>query len=94
MVCEDGTSNGDGIEERVQKSGMIENGFGLGFDSGEGSSGGSEGFRTYKRRKSTRLSWDSKGQEDGRCFMEAASKLADQVAYGKAPSFVFILFQV
>lgn len=79
MVGEEGTSNGEGAKERVQHLNMeaMDNGFGN--DGGDASSGGSEGFRTYKRRRNMRSSSDSKGQEDGKCFMEAASRLSDQV---------------
>ncbi|XP_061972030.1 PHD finger protein EHD3-like [Populus nigra] len=78
MVGEEGTSNGEGAKERVQHLNMeaMDNGFGN--DGGDASSGGSEGFRTYKRRRNMRSSSDSKGQEDGKCFMEAASRLSDQ----------------
>ncbi|CAK7346898.1 unnamed protein product [Dovyalis caffra] len=78
MVGEAGTRNGECTEERVQrlKIEAIVNGFGN--DGGEAGSWGSEGFQTYKRRRNMRSGSDSKGQEDGKCFMEAASRLEDQ----------------
>ncbi|KAH8515808.1 hypothetical protein Peur_047236 [Populus x canadensis] len=78
MVGEEGMGNGEGTEELVQplKIEAMDNGFGN--DGVEASSGSSEGFRTYKRRRNTRSSLDGKGQQDGKSFMEAASRLADQ----------------
>ncbi|KAJ6774163.1 HISTONE ACETYLTRANSFERASE [Salix purpurea] len=79
MFGEEGTNNAEGAKERFQPLNReaMDNGFGN--DGGEASSGGSEGFRTYKRRRNMRSSSDSKGHEDGRCFMEAASRLSDQI---------------
>jgi hypothetical protein len=86
MVGEEGMGNGEGTEELVQplKIEAMDNGFGN--DGVEASSGSSEGFRTYKRRRNTRSSLDGKGQQDGKSFMEAASRLADQVAHKHRPS--------
>ncbi|XP_022768060.1 PHD finger protein EHD3-like [Durio zibethinus] len=57
MGVDEETSNGEGAEcgDEIQcfKSEPVNNGFGIEFvnDSGDGSSGASENFRTYKRRK-------------------------------------------
>ncbi|KAK6246286.1 hypothetical protein QUC31_001057 [Theobroma cacao] len=72
MVVEEGTSNGEGAEcgKVVQcfKSEPVNNGFGFEFvnDSGDGSSGASENFRTYKRRRQLRSSSKVKVQVDRR----------------------------
>lgn len=85
MGDEDGTSNGGGAEGTVRfhylKSEAMNNGIsiGIGNDGGEYSSGGSEGFRTYKRRRHGRSSADSKDRDDERVCVEAASRLAAQV---------------
>jgi hypothetical protein len=94
MVGGEGTSNGEGAKERVQHLNMeaMDNGFGN--DGGDASSGGSEGFRTYKRRRNMRSSSDSKGQEDGKCFMEAASRLSDQVAHKPRPSMPIFAYAI
>ncbi|XP_021642962.1 PHD finger protein EHD3 isoform X2 [Hevea brasiliensis] len=80
----EGTSNGDITAESVQclKTEVVINGFGsrIGKHSGDCGSRPGEGFRTYKRRKHTKSSSESKGQEDGRGSVEAASKLADETA--------------
>lgn len=68
---------GEGVQ--CLKNEALNNGFRN--DVGEGSSGASASFQTYKRRKYTRSSIDSKGHEDGRDSVEAASKWADQVYY-------------
>ncbi|XVE60255.1 hypothetical protein DITRI_Ditri05aG0114300 [Diplodiscus trichospermus] len=79
MSVEVGTSNGEGAEgeEGIQcfKSEPVSNGFGSEFanDSGDWSSGASDSFRTYKRRKMSSSSSKIKVQYGGR-----ASK--DQVA--------------
>ncbi|KDP32874.1 hypothetical protein JCGZ_12166 [Jatropha curcas] len=82
MGSGEGTSIGESTCEGVQylKSEAVNTGFGnrIGNDSGNGGSGPIEGFRTYKRRKHIKSSSESKGQEDGRGSMEAASKLADE----------------
>ncbi|KAJ4823826.1 hypothetical protein Tsubulata_035532 [Turnera subulata] len=54
---------------------------GFADDGHEGSSGASEGFRTYKRRKQARSSLDSKNQDHGRGSAEAASNLADSTNF-------------
>lgn len=82
MGNEEGTSNGDGTECTVGfKSGAVNNGIAIaiGNDGAEWSSGGSEGFQTYKRRKYVRLCTESKAQEDGRVCVEAASQSVKQV---------------
>ena len=82
MGNEEGTSNGDGAEcTGGFKSEAVNNGIaiGIGNDGAEWSSGGSEGFQTYKRRKYVRLCTERKAQEDGRVCVEAASQLAKQV---------------
>lgn len=83
MGEEEGISSGDGTEctERL-KSEAVNNGIaiGIGNDGAEWSSGGSEGFQTYKRRKYVRLCTKSKAQEDGRIVVEAASQLVKQVS--------------
>ncbi|XWS25070.1 hypothetical protein CRYUN_Cryun27aG0039500 [Craigia yunnanensis] len=62
MGVEEGTSNGEGAECEEEilcfKSEPVSNGFGFEFvnDSGDGSSGASENFRTYKRRRMLRSS--------------------------------------
>ena len=86
MVGEEGTCNGDGVDEgaRCLKSEAVSNGFvgiRIGNDSCDGGSGHSEVLRTYKRRRHTRSSSEGKGQEDGRGSVEAASELADEVDY-------------
>lgn len=86
MVGEEGMGNGEGTEEIVQPLKIEAMGNGFGNDCGEASFGGSEGFRTYKRRRSTRSSLDGQGQQDGKSFMEAARRLADQVAHKHRPS--------
>jgi hypothetical protein len=55
---EEGTSSGDGAEcTEGLKSEAVNNGIaiGIGNDGAEWSSGGSEGFQTYKRQKYVRL---------------------------------------
>lgn len=85
MGVEEGTSNGDSSEcsegVRFLQSNVVINGFevGTGTDMGEGSSGASEGIRTYKRRKHMKSTMESQLQEDGRPYTEAASQLVDQV---------------
>lgn len=82
MVVEEGTSNGEGAEcgKVVQcfKSEPVNNGFGFEFvnDSGDGSSGASENFRTYKRRRQLRSSSKVKVQVDRRAS-------TDQVGFYK-----------
>ncbi|XWS15187.1 hypothetical protein CRYUN_Cryun35bG0072800 [Craigia yunnanensis] len=72
MGVEEGTSNGEGAEcgEEIQcfKNEPVNNGFGFEFfnDSGDGSSGASENFRTYKRRRQLRSSSKMKVQAGGR----------------------------
>ncbi|XVF37001.1 hypothetical protein REPUB_Repub19eG0107200 [Reevesia pubescens] len=72
MGVEEGTSNAEGAEyvEEIQcfKAEPVSNGFGFEFgnDSGDGSSGASEGFRTYKRRRQLRSSSKNKVQYGGR----------------------------
>lgn len=81
MGDEVGTSNGDGTEcTEGLKSEAVNNGMaiGIGNDGAEWSSGGSEGFQTYKRRKYVRLCTQSKAREDGRVCVEA-SQLVKQV---------------
>ncbi|KAL4310564.1 hypothetical protein GQ457_01G028310 [Hibiscus cannabinus] len=78
MVLEEGTSNGQGTKcgEEIKgfKSEPVGNGFGYECmnDSGYGSSGASEGFRTYKRRR--QLSSSSKV-----IVQDGANAWADQV---------------
>ncbi|XP_030933927.1 PHD finger protein EHD3-like isoform X1 [Quercus lobata] len=84
MGDEEGTSNGGGTEGtegfHYLKSEAMNNGIsiGIGNDGGECSSGGSEGLRTYKRRRHGRSSADSKDRDDERVCVEAASHLAAQ----------------
>ncbi|XP_015885779.3 PHD finger protein EHD3 [Ziziphus jujuba] len=84
MGVEEGTSNGDGSEcsegVRFFQSDVVNNGFevGTGTNMGDGSSGASECIRTYKRRKHLKSTMESKLQEDGRPYAEAASQLVDQ----------------
>lgn len=78
-----GTSNDDDTGERVQclKSEEVNNGFWIRIENSS-ADGGSESikcFQTYKRRKHTRWSSESKGQEEGKGSVEAASKFAEQV---------------
>ncbi|OMO51433.1 Zinc finger, PHD-type [Corchorus olitorius] len=76
MEVEEGTSNGEGAEyaEEVRcfKSEPVNNGFGFDSinDSGDGSSGASENFRTYKRRKQLRSSSKIKVQGDCRASID------------------------
>lgn len=85
MGVEEGMSNGDGTEcsegVRLSNGGLVNNGFEVdtGTSIAEGSSGGSEGFQTYKRRKHVKSTLDSKSEEGGRAYAEAASQLVDQV---------------
>ncbi|OMO57438.1 Zinc finger, FYVE/PHD-type [Corchorus capsularis] len=80
MEVEEGTSNGEGAEyaEEVRcfKSEPVNNGFG--FDSindfGDGSSGASENFRTYKRRKQLRSSSKIKVQGDCRASIDKVQR--------------------
>ncbi|XVE55254.1 hypothetical protein DITRI_Ditri03aG0144600 [Diplodiscus trichospermus] len=71
MGVEEGTSNGEGAEcgEKIKfvKSEPVDDGFGFEFfnDSGDGSSGASESFRTYKRRRQLRSSSKNKVQDGG-----------------------------
>lgn len=87
MGVEEGTSNGDGSEcsegVRFFQSDVVNNGFevGTGTNMGDGSSGASECIRTYKRRKHLKSTMESKLQEDGRPYAEAASQLVDQVCF-------------
>ena len=72
MGVEEGTSNGEGAEcgEEIKcfKSEPLNNGFGSVFvnDSGDGSSGASDSFRTYKRRRQLRSGSKIKAQDCGR----------------------------
>lgn len=85
MGDEEGMSNGNGAEctegFHCLKSEAGNNGIaiGIGNDGAECSSGGSEGLRTYKRRRQLRSSADSKDQEDDRVCVESAHRLAAQV---------------
>ncbi|GMI89563.1 hypothetical protein like AT1G77250 [Hibiscus trionum] len=78
MGLEEGTSNGQGTECREEIKGFKSEPMGNGFgyecmnDSGDGSSGASEGFRTYKRRR--QLSSSSKIR-----VQDGANASADQV---------------
>lgn len=84
MGDEEGMSNGNGAEctegFHCLKSEAGNNGIaiGIGNDGAECSSGGSEGLRTYKRRRQLRSSADSKDQEDDRVCVESAHRLAAQ----------------
>ncbi|KAM3730810.1 hypothetical protein ACB098_12G114500 [Castanea mollissima] len=84
MGDEEGASNGGVTEGTVGfhylKSEAMNNGIsiGIGNDGCEYSSGGSEGFRTYKRRRHGRSSADSKDRDDERVCVEAACRLAAQ----------------
>ncbi|XP_062101442.1 PHD finger protein EHD3-like isoform X2 [Humulus lupulus] len=85
MGGEEGTSNGDGTEcsEGIQclESDLVNNGvrFGNGTADVAGwSSGKSEGFRTYKRRKQVKSCSESKLQDDGRAYAKTASLLGQQ----------------
>ena len=76
MGIEEGTSNGEGAECEEEilcfKSEPVNNGFGVEFfnDSGDGSSGASENFRTYKRRRQLRSSSKIKVQDGGRAYLD------------------------
>lgn len=97
MGDEEGTSNGGGTEGtegfHYLKSEAMNNGIsiGIGNDGGECSSGGSEGLRTYKRRRHGRSSADSKDRDDERVCVEAASHLAAQV-FAQSLSFCCMLY--
>ncbi|XVE95570.1 hypothetical protein REPUB_Repub02eG0109600 [Reevesia pubescens] len=79
MGVEKGTSNGEGTEcgEEILyvKSEPVDNGFGFDFvnDSGDGSSGASESFRTYKRRRQLRSSSKIKMQDGRRASTDQAA---------------------
>lgn len=87
MGVEEGTSTGDSTEcsegVRLLKGEVVDNGFEVdtGNNIAEGSSGGSEGFQTYKRRKHMKSTLEIKLEEGGRAFAEAASQLVDQVCF-------------
>ena len=87
MGVEEGTSTGDSTEcsegVRLLKGEGVDNGFEVdtGNNIAEGSSGGSEGFQTYKRRKHMKSTLEIKLEEGGRAFAEAASQLVDQVCF-------------
>ncbi|XVF39233.1 hypothetical protein PTKIN_Ptkin01aG0019400 [Pterospermum kingtungense] len=76
MGVEEGTSNGEGEdcgdEIRCFKSEPVDNGFGFESfnDSGDGSSGASESFRTYKRRRQLRSNSKFKQHEGGRVYTD------------------------
>ncbi|PON60123.1 Autoimmune regulator [Parasponia andersonii] len=86
MGFDEGTSNGDGTEcsegPQCLKSDAVNNGARLGIgttDVAGWSSGQSEGFRTYKRRKhANSCSESSKLQDDGRAYVKPASQLGNQ----------------
>ncbi|GAV80554.1 PHD domain-containing protein [Cephalotus follicularis] len=82
MGGEEGNFNGDGMKSidagYCSKGEALPNGLN---DAGEGSSGASEGLRTYKRRKQAMSCSDSKDHEDGRTSTDAASKMADQIRW-------------
>ncbi|KAG8660530.1 PHD finger protein EHD3 isoform X2 [Manihot esculenta] len=87
-----GTSNDDDTGERVQclKSEEVNNGFWIRIENSS-ADGGSESikcFQTYKRRKHTRWSSESKGQEEGKGSVEAASKFAEQAKKEPTPNCV------
>lgn len=87
MGVEEGTSNGDSTEcsegVGLLNGEIVDNGFEVGTETNivEGSSGGSEGFQTYKRRKHMKSSLEIKLEEGGRAFAEAATQLVDQVCF-------------
>ncbi|KAM1389121.1 hypothetical protein ACFX2I_017144 [Malus domestica] len=82
MGVEEGKSNGGSMEceKEVECLKSESNGFGFGnsTDIAKGSSGASEGVRTYKRRRQARFSWDSKSQDGGGADVESSSQLANQ----------------
>lgn len=88
MGGEEGTSNGDGTEcsEGLQslKSDALDNGlrFGIGTSEvGGWSSGQSEGFRTYKRRKHFKSCAESKLHDEGGACGKPATQLRHQVCF-------------
>lgn len=76
MGVEEGTSNGEGEEcgEEIRcfKGEPVNNGFGFeSFNgSGDGSSGASENFRTYKRRRQLRSSSKIKQSDGGQAYTD------------------------
>lgn len=93
MGVEEGTSNGDGTEcsegLRCVKTEVVDDGVRIGIrttDAAGWSSGLSEGFRTYKRRKHVKSCAESKLQDDGKAYAKAAIQLGQQVCF----CFVFV----
>ncbi|TQE06836.1 hypothetical protein C1H46_007553 [Malus baccata] len=80
MGVEEGNSNDDSMEcdKEVECLKSESNGFGNCNDIAKGSSGASEGVRTYKRRRQARFHWDSRSQDDGGADVESSSQLVDQ----------------
>ncbi|XP_022981421.1 PHD finger protein EHD3-like [Cucurbita maxima] len=85
MVIEDGESNGNctgrPLEVKFMKSVAGKNGIGMGVlnvVTEGGVPGTSDGFRTYKRRKQTKLAFGSECMGDGKVHVEAASQLVFQ----------------
>ncbi|KAM1331165.1 hypothetical protein ACFX13_044469 [Malus domestica] len=80
MGVEEGNSNDDSMEcdKEVECLKSEFNGFGNCNDIAKGSSGASEGVRTYKRRRQARFHWDSRSQDDGGADVESSSQLVDQ----------------
>ncbi|CAK9326052.1 unnamed protein product [Citrullus colocynthis] len=81
MVIEDGKSNGDctgrALEVKFVKREAGENGIGMGVLNvvPTGVPGTSDGFRTYKRRKQTRLTSGSECKGDSKTHAEATGQL-------------------
>lgn len=86
MVIEDEKSNGDctghALEVKFVKSEAGKNGVGMGVLNvvTEGVPGTSDGFRTYKRRKHTKLTSGSECKGDGKTHVEAAGQLMVRVS--------------
>lgn len=85
MVIEDGKSNGDctgrALEVKFVKREAGENGIGMGVLNvvTTGVPGTSDGFRTYKRRKQTRLTSGSECKGDSKTHAEATGQLVVRV---------------
>ncbi|GLT77932.1 hypothetical protein SLA2020_494860 [Shorea laevis] len=84
MGGNEGTSNGGRVECSEQvlnfKRELVNNGIGCDIlhDFDDGGSGTRDGFRTYKRRRQLRSSFESKVQEDGRASVGAACQSTEQ----------------
>ena len=86
MIIENRKSNGDftgrALEVKFVKSEAGENGIGMGILNvvTEGVPGTSDGFRTYKRRKQTKLTCGSECKGNGKTHVEASGQFVVRIS--------------